>query len=48
MKICPKCNSEGRRYGFLGDFFELFVNKKSFDVFTCPKCGKVEFFLPEK
>lgn len=37
---------EGARMGVLGDFFELFVNKESFDLYTCPKCGKVEFFIP--
>ncbi|MGE5393604.1 MAG: hypothetical protein ACM3P1_02615 [Candidatus Saccharibacteria bacterium] len=38
---------EGTRIGALGNLFELFTNRESFDVYFCPKCGKVEFFLPE-
>ena len=26
---------------------ELFTNRESFDLYCCPICGKVEFFLPE-
>ena len=37
---------EGSRIGALGNLFELFTNRESFDLFSCPKCGKVEFFLP--
>ncbi len=36
---------EGTRLGFLGELGELFVNRESFDVYACPHCGKVEFFL---
>jgi hypothetical protein len=36
---------EGTRWGLLGDLGELFVNKETFDVYCCPECGKVEFFL---
>ena len=54
---CLRCNTnllysgvysfhEGRRYGVLGNLFELFVNKESFEIYVCPKCGKVEFFVP--
>lgn len=38
---------EGTRIGALGDLFELFVNRETFDLYFCPKCGKVEFFLPD-
>lgn len=38
---------EGTRIGTFGDLFELFTNRESFDLYFCPKCGKVEFFLPE-
>jgi len=38
---------EGTRMGAFGDLFELFTNRESFDLYFCPKCGKVEFFLPE-
>jgi Zn finger protein HypA/HybF involved in hydrogenase expression len=38
---------EGKRLGVLGNLFELFVNRESFDIYVCPKCGKVEFYVPE-
>lgn len=37
---------EGTRVGALGNLFELFTNRESFDLYSCPNCGKVEFFLP--
>lgn len=37
---------EGTCVGALGSFFELFTNRESFDLYVCPKCGKVEFFAP--
>lgn len=37
---------EGTRFGILGNLLELFVNRESFDLYICPKCGKVEFFSP--
>jgi DNA-directed RNA polymerase subunit RPC12/RpoP len=37
---------EGTRFGMLGNFFELFVNRESFEIYVCPKCGQVEFFVP--
>ena len=37
---------EGTRVGVLGNLFEAFTNRESFDLFICPKCGKVEFFTP--
>lgn len=37
---------EGTRVGVLGNLFELFTNRESFDLYSCPQCGKVEFFLP--
>lgn len=54
---CLRCNikliyagnykfHEGPRAGVLGNLFELFVNKESFDLYVCPKCGKVEFYTP--
>ncbi|MDP4207391.1 MAG: hypothetical protein Q8928_01125 [Bacteroidota bacterium] len=54
---CLRCNiplvfsgnfkfHEGVRTGVLGNLFELFVNRESFDLYICPKCGKVEFFTP--
>jgi hypothetical protein len=53
---CPRCDCkldyvgtklfhEGTRWGVLGDLGELFVNKERFDVYCCPRCGRVEFFV---
>jgi hypothetical protein len=53
---CLRCDSpldhlgtrafhEGTRWGVLGDLGELFVNRERFDVFCCPRCGRVEFFV---
>lgn len=36
---------EGTRWGLLGELGELFVNKERFDIYACPKCGHVEFFV---
>jgi hypothetical protein len=36
---------EGTRWGALGDIGELFVHKEHFDVYCCPRCGRVEFFV---
>jgi hypothetical protein len=54
--MCLRCNSEldhvgtkafheGTRWGVLGDLAELFINKERFDVYCCPRCGRVEFFV---
>jgi hypothetical protein len=53
---CPRCRRaleyvgtrefhEGTRWGVLGELGELFVNKERFDVYCCPRCGRVEFFV---
>jgi hypothetical protein len=53
---CPRCRRkldhvgtkafhEGTRWGALGDLAELFVNKQRFDVYCCPRCGRVELFV---
>jgi hypothetical protein len=39
---------EGTRMGLLGNNFELFVNRESFDIYVCPDCGKLEFYAPLK
>lgn len=36
---------EGNNWGILGEFGELFENRETFQVYFCPNCGKVEFFL---
>lgn len=53
---CPRCHTgldyvgtkrfhEGTRWGVLGELGELFVNRQSFDVYVCPRCGRVELFV---
>ena len=37
---------EGMNTGVFGNLFELFQNREAFDLYVCPKCGKVEFFVP--
>ncbi len=34
-----------RERGFFGGLGELFVNRERFDVYVCPRCGRVEFFI---
>lgn len=58
FKLCWNCNYsftekqiveiEEFKTGVFGNIFELFVNRESFDLYICPKCGKVEFFTPFK
>jgi uncharacterized protein YbaR (Trm112 family) len=30
---------------FLGNVGELFTNREHFDIYICPRCGRVEFFV---
>ena len=35
-----------RQWGFwLGDLGELFVNREEYNIYLCPKCGKVEMYV---
>ena len=54
--VCPRCTTtldfvgtkrfhEGTRWGVLGEIGELFTNRESFDVYVCPRCGRVELFV---
>ena len=54
--VCTRCElplefvgtrdfHEGTRWGVLGELGELFVNKERFDLFVCPRCGRVELFI---
>ena len=47
---CLRCQVKmaysGMNTGVLGNLFELFQNREAFDLYVCPKCGKVEFFVP--
>ena len=36
---------EGTRWGIMGELGELFVKRERFDVYYCPRCGQVEFFV---
>lgn len=38
---------EGARLGVFGSLFEAFVNREGFDLYICPKCGKIEFYSPD-
>lgn len=41
-----KFHEGSRGWGFwLGDLGELFVNRESFDIYVCPRCGRVELFV---
>ncbi len=41
-----KFHEGSRGWGFwLGDLGELFVNRQHFDVYVCPRCGRVELFV---
>ena len=37
----------GTTLGPIDKPFELFINREPFDLYFCPKCGKIEFFLPQ-
>ena len=36
---------EGTNWGVFGELGELFVKREHFDVYMCPRCGRVEFFV---
>ena len=53
---CPRCPAkleyqgtkkfhEGANWGILGEIGEIFVHRQQFDVYMCPRCGRVEFFV---
>ena len=53
---CPRCDTtleyrgtkkfhEGTRWSVFGDLAELFENREHFDVYMCPRCGRVELFV---
>ncbi len=33
-------------WGALGELGELFLSKEHLEMFSCPQCGHVEFFVP--
>lgn len=53
---CPRCATglqhmgtkkfhEGTRWSVFGELGELFENGEHFDVYMCPRCGRVELFV---
>ena len=53
---CPRCDvtleyagtrdfHEGLGGGFFANWTEMFMNKERFDVYVCPRCGRVELFM---
>lgn len=55
---CPSCDlwleslgtkklHEGVRWGVLGRLGELLVTRLHFDMYYCPRCGRVAAFLEE-
>lgn len=57
-KNCPRCNvvltyagrkefHERKRLGALGDLAELFVAQTNLEMYVCPNCLKVEFFMSD-
>jgi len=37
---------EGFHFGTVGILIEFLSEKDTYDLFLCPRCGKVEFFVP--
>ena len=54
---CPRCENaleyvgtkkfhEGTRaFDVLGGIWELLKNREQYDVYVCPRCGRLEFFV---
>ena len=36
---------EGTNWGVLGEIGEMFVKKEDFELYACPSCGSIEWFL---
>ena len=36
---------EGALWGVLGDLGELLVNREIFDMYFCPRCGRIAAFV---
>ncbi len=55
--VCPRCETaleyvgtkkfyEGTRaFDVLGGIWELLKNREQYDVYVCPQCGRLEFFV---
>lgn len=55
-RICLRCETnmtyagkrefhEGMRWGMFGDLAEFFVNQTKLEMYFCPSCRHVEFFV---
>jgi hypothetical protein len=50
---CPRCNQRldfvgtksFKEWKFFGDIEVLFGGREKFDMYCCPRCGRVEFFV---
>ena len=38
--------NESTKSGPIGNLLEVFINKESLGIYSCPKCGKIEFYPP--
>jgi hypothetical protein len=36
---------EGTRWGMFGDVGGMFKDREHFDIYMCPRCGRVELFV---
>jgi hypothetical protein len=43
--VGEKSFREGANWGVLGEIGHLFEKRSSFDVYVCPQCGHVDFFV---
>ena len=43
--VGEKSFREGTNWGALGELGHLFEKKAAFDVYVCPRCGHVDFFI---
>ena len=54
--VCSQCKTalvfagtrefhEGTPWGVFGNIGEVFVNREQFDIYVCPRCGRLEFFI---
>ena len=43
--VGEKSFREGTNWGVIGEIGHLFEKRSSFDVYVCPQCGHVDFFV---
>jgi hypothetical protein len=46
---CPRCELPlaylGTKHFHEGGLFDLFKGREHYDVYSCPRCGRIEFFV---